>query len=34
MEMYKPGKSDPQMVYEKAQAQAMQEYLEGKLKLK
>lgn len=34
MEMYKPGKSDPQLVYEKAQAQAMQEYLEGKLKLK
>jgi len=34
MEMYKPGKSDPQMVYEKAQAKAMQEYLEGKLKLK
>ena len=32
MEMYKPGKSDPQLVYEKAQA--MQEYLEGKLKLK
>lgn len=34
MEMYKPGKSDPQIVYEKAQAKAMQEYLEGKLKLK
>lgn len=34
MEMYKPGKSDPKLVYEKAQAKAMQEYLEGKLKLK
>ena len=34
MEMYKPGKSNPQLVYEKAQDQAMQEYLEGKLKLK